>query len=156
MYTTAGHRRYCIYLEWLTSDDQAQSEMLFTQMCKGWVIGTVNEKIKVVATQIEHRRLAPTTGLRVTQEVVWQQWVDKLLRRLKRTPQDLVDAPKSAEWKRAIATVMKAKTTATNRWLGETLHMGSLHEVSRQVSAWSREPNVKLLQRLRYTTNHKA
>ena len=31
---------------------------------------------------------------------------------------------------------MKARTTASNRWLAEQLHMGSLHEVSRRVSAF--------------------
>jgi hypothetical protein len=38
---------------------------------------------------------------------------------------------------------MKARTTVTNCWLAEELHMGSLHEVSRRVTAWQRT-----------TTNH--
>jgi putative transposase len=117
--TPAGHRRYLKYLDWITADDLAQREMLFANMCRGWVIGTVDDKNKVIARQLEHRTFAPETGLRSTQEAIWQTWVDKLLRRLKRTSQGLIDTPKSADWKRAIALVMKAKTTATNRWLGK-------------------------------------
>jgi hypothetical protein len=30
---------------------------------------------------------------------------------------------------------------ATNRWLGITLQMGNLHEVSRKVAAWTRQPD---------------
>jgi hypothetical protein len=37
---------------------------------------------------------------------------------------------------------MKAKTTVTNRWLSEALHMGSLHEVSRQVAALRRQTTI--------------
>jgi hypothetical protein len=134
----------------------AHRELLFANRCKGWIIGTVDDKNKVSARQLEHRTFAPETGLSSTPEAIWQTWVDKLLRRLKRRSQDLIDTPKSADWKRAIALVMKAKTPATHRWLGETLHMGSLHEVSRQVSAWARKPDEKLLRKLRYETNHKA
>jgi hypothetical protein len=34
-------------------------------------------------------------------------------------------------------------TTVTNRWLGETMRMGNLHEVSRKVRAWLRTPDVR-------------
>jgi hypothetical protein len=37
-----------------------------------------------------------------------------------------------------VAAALKAQTTVTNRWLGSTLHMGSLYEVSRKVTAWMR------------------
>jgi len=36
----------------------------------------------------------------------------------------------------------------TNRWLATNLHMGNLHEVSRKVSAWARQPDAKLLKKL--------
>jgi hypothetical protein len=34
--------------------------------------------------------------------------------------------------------MLKARTTVINRWLGEALHLGNLHEVSRTVAAWTR------------------
>jgi hypothetical protein len=48
---------------------------------------------------------------------------------------------KSSRWKAALAAAMKARTTATNRWLGAALNMRGLHEVSRQVGAWNRQPD---------------
>ena len=68
-----------------------------------------------------------------------------MLREAKRTRKDLGRSAKMADWKVALAAAMKAKTTVTNRWLEEELHMGSLHEVSRRVAA-----------SLRKTTNYKT
>ena len=44
---------------------------------------------------------------------------------------------------------MKSGTTVTNRWLGASLYMGSLHEVSRKVSAWARNPDTALTKKLK-------
>jgi hypothetical protein len=55
-----------------------------------------------------------------------------------------------------LATAMKTRTTATNRWLGETLNIGGLHEVSRQVSAWNRDPEAALQKKMRLTINDKV
>ena len=73
-----------------------------------------------------------------TREALWQEELTALLSKLGRPPADLAKEPKSAGWKAALAAAMKARTTATNRWLGAALNMGGLHEVSRQVSAWHR------------------
>lgn len=43
---------------------------------------------------------------------------------------------------------LKALTTVTNRWLATTLHMGNLHEVSRKVNAWTRQPDAALQNKL--------
>jgi putative transposase len=58
------------------------------------------------------------------------------LRRAGRKEQELSHAAKSAGWKVELAAAMKDRTTATNRWLREALHMGGLHAVSRLVNAW--------------------
>jgi hypothetical protein len=63
-----------------------------------------------------------------------------VLRKLRRKPAELAQAGKSTDWKLAAAAALKARTTVTNRWLATTLHMGNLHEVSRKVAAWSRQP----------------
>ena len=55
---------------------------------------------------------------------------------------------KSVSWKLALASAMKSGTTVTNRWLGASLYMGSLHEVSRKVSAWARNPDTALTKKL--------
>ena len=75
---------------------------------------------------------------RVTQAVVWQETLASLLAKAGRTADDVASAGKSAEWKLALAAALKAQPTVTNRWLGEALYLGNLHEVSRKVAAWMR------------------
>jgi len=70
-------------------------------------------------------------------EELWWDQAQVLLSQLERTQEDLAAEPKSADWKVALADAMKLKTTATNRWMGERLHLGSLHEVSRLTLRWS-------------------
>lgn len=36
----------------------------------------------------------------------------------------------------ALAAALKRRTTVTNRWLADSLHMGNMYEVSRKVAAW--------------------
>ena len=119
-------------------------------MSKGWVIGTAGFARAMVgeyaASLGQGRRLAGE--MMVAQELVWQDMLQKLLRRLGRRAEDLKESGKSADWKLAMAAVLKARTTATNRWLGTTLHLGNRHEVSRKVAAWMRRPDAALTNRL--------
>ena len=73
-----------------------------------------------------------------TREEIWREELSKLLRRRRRGGTELATSRKSAEWKVALAAELKARTTATNRWLAEALHMGGLYQVSRLVSAWQK------------------
>lgn len=86
--------------------------------------------------------------MKATREALWQEELAALLARLKRGPEDVRQDKKSAVWKIALAAAMKDRTTATNRWLGEALNMGGLHEVSRQVGRWKRNPDVRLSKQL--------
>ena len=61
-----------------------------------------------------------------------------------------------AAWKFALAAALKARTTATNRWLGAALHPGNLHAASRKVAAWTGAPGVVLSKKLALTPNPKA
>lgn len=80
----------------------------------------------------------------------------QLLERLGRTEAELASSAKSAGWKVAVAAVLKARTTVTNRWLGTALNLGNLYEVSRKVAAWTREPELALAKKLQWTPNPKA
>jgi len=51
---------------------------------------------------------------------------------------------------------LAARTTASNRWLGTTRHLGNLYEVSRKVAAWIRDPEPGVARKLTWTTNPKA
>ncbi len=83
----------------------------------------------------------------MTQAAVWQEMLASLLAQLGRTADELASAGKSAEWKLALAAALKAQTTVTNYWLGETLYLGNLHEVSREVEEWTRGPEAARGQR---------
>ena len=139
--TAAGRAKYLAYLAWLAEDEPARKAQRFAEMSKGWVIGSVGFAKEVVGayaeTLGEGRRMAAET--RFTQEALWQEALTEQLGKLGRTTAELAATGKSAEWKLALAAALKARTTATNRWLGAALHLGSLHEVSRKVAAWTRK-----------------
>jgi putative transposase len=156
--TVAGRRKYHDYLAWLAEDEPARKEQRFETMSRGWIIGSAGFAKAMVTEHQElvghGRRLA--AELRETREALWQEELDRLLSRLGRTAGELALERKSAPWKIALAAAMKTRTTVTNRWLGEHLHMGGLHEVSRLAGAWLREPDPALQKKLRLTTNYKA
>ena len=154
----AGCRKYLEYLAWLAEDEPARKKQRFGEMARGWVIGT-GEFAKALVQ--ENRRLTGqgrrrAAAMQETREAVWQEELSGLLRKLRRQPEELAQAGKSAGWKLAVASVLKDRTTVTNRWLATTLHMGNLHEVSRKVGAWSRQPDPVLQKKLQKTPNPKA
>ena len=137
--TAAGRRKYLDYLAWLAEDEPARKAQRFAEMSTGWIIGTADFAKAMLKENREiagrGRRMAAL--LKETREALWQEELAGLLRKHRRTAADLTQDRKSAEWKVAIAAALKAGTTATNRWIGDTLNMGGLHEVSRRVSAWN-------------------
>jgi REP element-mobilizing transposase RayT len=153
-----GRRKYLEYLGWLVEDEAARKALAFDRMSKGWVIGGRSFKQDVVA---EHREVARALerGDRTAaelQEALLDERLDRLLAKIGRRREEATAAAKSVPWKLAVAAAMKATTTATNRWLAGRLHMGSLHETSRRVSAWSRAPDAKLARKLGLSTKHKT
>lgn len=154
----AGRRKYLDYLAWLAEDEPARKQQRFDAMSKGWIIGTAGFAKTMVKENEElrghGRRLA--AELQETREALWLDELERLLGKLGRTHAELKSDRKSAGWKVALAATLKARTTTTNRWLGENLNMGGLHEVSRQVGAWLRQPDPALEKKLGFTTNYKA
>ena len=146
------------YLAWLAEDEPARKEQRFAEMSTGWVIGTAGFARETMQAQVDARGQGRrmTNATRVAQEAVWQETLEKLLRTLSRTADELKAAGKSAGWKLALAAALKARTTATNRWLGTALKLGNLHEVSRKVAAWTRAPDAALSRKLALTPNPKA
>jgi REP element-mobilizing transposase RayT len=148
--TPAGRRKYLEYLVWLAEDEPARKQQRFAEMSKGWVLGG-GEFTKALVRENRQltghgRKLA--AEMQEARESVWQEELATLLRKLRRRPEDLTSAGKSVDWKLAIAAALKTRTTVTNRWLATTLHMGNLHEVSRKVGVWSRQPDPALRRKL--------
>lgn len=145
--TAAGRKRYLAYLGWLAENEPARKAQRFERMSKGWAIGTAAFRMELIKEQ-KAKAAALARGdreLGAWREQELQKQLAELLEQAGRTAKDIAKDKKSAEWKVALAAAMKRKGNATNRWLGEQLNMGGLHEVSRQVAA-----------HLRKITNHKA
>ncbi len=119
--TAAGRKKYLDYLAWLAEDDPARKAQNFSEMSKGWIIGTVGFAMDMAREHAEAaghgRRLA--SDMRIAQEAVWAEELARLLSKLGRPVGDLKKEGKSVPWKLALAAGLKSRTTATNRWLNE-------------------------------------
>ena len=157
--SSTGRRQYLAYLGWLAEDEPARKALKFDRMSRGWVLGSKSFKadlLKENRRAMAARELGEDDEMAAAREVHRQGVLTQLLRRIGRTRRELKAEGKFAAWKVAVAATMKARTTVTNRWLSEQLAMGSLHEVSRQVSAWLRQPDPATAKRMGLTTNYKA
>jgi hypothetical protein len=156
--TTKGRRKYLEYLDWLAEDEPERKRQRFEGMSKGWVIGTA----EFTKTLVRENRALVGHGRKIAaelneaREAVWEEQLTGLLRKLRKKGSDLKSAGKSEDWKVAVASVLKRRTTVTNRWLATTMHLGNLYEVSRKVSAWTRQPDTALLKQLSATPKPKA
>jgi REP element-mobilizing transposase RayT len=142
--TPAGRKKYLEYLAWVAEDEPARKAMQFDRMSQGWVVGSTDFKIAVALKQ-RRAAAALAQGDRDAQQVreaLQQKLLDELLRKARRRRSELCRGAKMTDWKVALAAAMKARTTVTNRWLAEELHMGSLHEVSRRVAALQRKNTI--------------
>lgn len=137
--TPTGRGKYAKYLDWLQEDESARKALKFETMSTGWAIGSTNFKKELVG---EHREAAAALkrGDRETAdlaEAVRQDALAGALAKIGKKHKDLVQAGKSEAWKIELAATLRDQTTATNRWLGENLNLGALHEVSRKLNAWT-------------------
>ena len=102
----------------------------------GWILGTSGYR-KAVLKDLEQMTLAKDWGgpeLRALNEMQWTEVLEECLERLGKSPDDIRKDIKSADWKAAIAWWLKSQTSASNRWLGESLNMGVPAMVSRLVA----------------------
>ena len=145
-----GRTKYIKYLGRLSEDDAAQKAMNFEKMSKGWAFGSKNFKKTLIA---EHKAaaLALKRGNRDEDDLrqqLFDETLTQLLQKVGKRKSDLAEEGKSVSWKVAVGAAMKQKTTVTNRWLGENLHLGNMHEVSRKISRWLRWPEGNFVRKL--------
>lgn len=132
----SGRHRYLAYLEWLVADAPMQKEMEFERMSRGWAIGTDAFRKGVVVDERELREVVRRTQVEA-KEVRESQWESALERTIRALPMKVLmrtNQTKSANWKIAVAALMKRRHMATNPWLARHLKMGSPFAVSRYVS----------------------
>lgn len=132
----AGWASYQDYLAWLHEDARAQKQLAFDRMCQGWALGSAAFKRELVRDhrdRIARQELEAETSAEL-RPLHWQEVLEEGLRRIGRTVAQAAAEPKSAPWKVALATHLKACTTASNPWLAATLHMGAPAALSRYVA----------------------
>jgi len=134
--TPAGRKKYGEYLLWLSTNAPAQKEMAFDRMCHGWALGTKYFKRKLLETEgllkdgnTDAIRLEGKE-LREANELKWEALLERALKDLKKTEDDIKDSRKSADWKIWIAHAMRQRCSAPNVWIAQKLNMGAPQSVS--------------------------
>jgi len=138
--TPAGWRRYVDYLGLLAEEDGKRRKERFGRLSRGWAVGSEAFKAEL---QKELGGLSAGGGRfellgadgEAHREVREMVWAEKLVLAAQALGVDLNRFPeaKSAEQKVCLAAVMKAATTASNRWLTQRLQMGEPSSVSQYV-----------------------
>lgn len=87
----------------------------------------------------DHKQLLAQPSLkeaafREVKELLWAGALKVAMRKLGKTEADIQGDIKSAPWKIAIAAQIKSKSTVSNVWLAEQLHMGTPAGVSRYIT----------------------
>lgn len=134
--TKRGREKYLAYLAWLATDVGAQKELAFEKMSRGWAIGTRGFARALTLDDKQKRSLVRLTAFEARQarEARWAEVLDACLRLSGHAGEPVHDSPKAADWKVAIATVLKVREMARNGWIAEQLGMGTLTGVSRYTS----------------------
>lgn len=138
--TPAGRRSYADYLEWQVAVGPSGKSNAYVNLSKGWALGTDGFKAKLLksAELPDSPRAWGISGAKELKIQRLQTALRSCLRRLRKSENNLLTAPKSASWKVAIARILKERAQASNRWLGETLHMGRPEAVSTYVGRMKR------------------
>lgn len=140
--TPAGWESYRASLAAIMTLDPRQTEELFGRMGRGWVLGSneYRQALRRKFHQMEKKRDWGGKDLRALNEKEWETLAVDYLKRLGKTARDIATARKSAEWKAAIAFVLKQRTSVTNPWLSSRLNMGPPAMASRLATAFGRLP----------------
>jgi hypothetical protein len=155
--TLAGMRCYQRYLAMTQAETPADRATLHRELCRGWYIGT-REGRSALARKLE--KGDPAAGRRFEGTDRGQSralaLLEEGLRRLGKTEPDLQSDRKLAAWKVVLAAWIKQQCAVTNRWFGETLHMGNLYGISKAITQERRNPSCPGLWRTLGTPTSKA
>lgn len=133
--TRRGRELYRDYLAWLSEDDGERKRLGFEQMCRGWIKGSKDFR-KAVLEDLKDpvSRMVTEAEAAEMREPRWERATVALLKLLGRSETDLVNAAKGADWKVALARLLRERYLAPNRWIAERLSMGRVSTVQSLVS----------------------
>jgi len=141
--TPRGRELYRDYLTCLGTDDEEQKRLGFETMCRGWIKGSNKFRSAVLEDlNDDATRLVSEAEAAEMREPRWERATTELMKSLGRSEADLVNAPKGANWKVALARVLRERYLVPNRWIAERLSMGRVSTVQSLVS--------------RHRTNHQS
>lgn len=128
----AGMNRYAKHLELSEAKDPKRRAALTKQYCRGWFIGSKEEKKALAKDMAEKHPDVDWEGadLQALNEAQWDAVVCAQMRRIKQDEASLLTAPKGAAWKIEIARLLRKQTTAKNGWIAKRLNMGHPSRVS--------------------------
>lgn len=131
----AGRRLYRDYLEWLSEDDTEKKRLGFERMSKGWVKGT-KEFRKALLDDLENEVCLRVSEAEASEirEPRWDRATEELLKLIGRTDADLESSKKGADWKIAIARMLRERYLAPNAWIAQRLRMGQVSSVQSAIS----------------------
>lgn len=121
-----GMRKYAQHLETVEERDPARHDELTRRYCTGWAVASAEYRrgIKKQFAGVSGKAGGRGGAIRELREATWESELAALLRKARKSRKEIGAAAKSAPWKVRIAREMKRRTTATNPWLAEELHMG--------------------------------
>jgi hypothetical protein len=130
-----GRKLYRAYLEWLCEEDSERKRLGFEKMSSGWAKGTQEFK-KAVLDDLKDDDLKKIIESEAAEmrEPRWERVVTASLKRLNKQEADLVQSPKAALWKLAIARCLREQHLVPYRWIAKRLHMGQVSSLSSAVS----------------------
>ena len=108
--------------------------------CRGWALGSHEFKAALVREHnlAPYARALEISGVYEVNALRWSESLGRVLLALRRTTAEATQAPKSAEWKIAVAAWMKSHTDASNGWLSEKLNLGTPAALSRNLTRFRR------------------
>ena len=137
----AGWREYLELLRQSHTTDSEKIQKRRKRLSRGWCIGSRGYKKALVKDLKESRPLMHLEAREVQEhnELGWETTLEQCLRTLKKKKSDIERDRKSAEWKLAIALLLKERTSARNGWIAGRLNMGEFNSLSHNVSIFRRE-----------------
>ena len=140
--TPAGMRAYHQYLALAVEGDVAKRDALYRQLCRGWYIGTREGK-NALLKDLERGSsdYRSESGRHGFGDDLAEVLLEKGLKRLGKTPEDLERDRKLMPWKVVLASWIKEQCGVTNRWFSETMHMGTIYNISRALTDERKQGN---------------
>jgi putative transposase len=128
----AGMNRYAKHLALSEAKDPKLKAALTKQYCRGWFIGSKEEKKALSKDMAEKHPDVDWEGIDLQElnEAQWESIVRAQMRLLKKDDAMLLTSPKGASWKIEIARLLRKQTTAKNGWIAKRLNMGHPSRVS--------------------------